>query len=165
MLSHCPSTSNRGRIQDCPLNQLHFSRARAIAIIEPMEMEQTVDNVETKFAPKRASESSGVVTCHHRIDENFSVLKRNHIRWTGFIHELPVQRRYFPIGHDQDRNLRQLLEFGFPFARQAKTQRNGFSRELLKIDNVDRHFALKIPHPDSRSREGGRNASHDQRRA
>src|ERR1700682_39154 len=91
-----------------------------------------------------------MATSSLRADEKFAVLKRDHVGWSGFVHELLVQRRDLPIRDNQNRNLAQLRQIRLLFPRQTKTKLECLSRELLKIDNVHRYFALKIAHGDFR---------------
>src|SRR5204863_1331390 len=70
-----------------PLRDLHCSRARGIAIVEAMQMQQTVDNVQAQLARESISESPGVAASALDTNKNFAVLKRNHVGWSEFIHE------------------------------------------------------------------------------
>src|SRR5213594_1132362 len=60
MLSHCPRSSNRYSCKNFALNDLHSSRARGIAIVEAVQMEQPVDYVQAQLPLESVSESSGV---------------------------------------------------------------------------------------------------------
>src|SRR2546423_13993850 len=111
-------------------------------------MEQTVDNVKAELALKSISKSAGMPTRRLRANENFAVLKSHHVGWSGFFHELSMERRHLSIGDNQHRNLGKLTEIGRFVARQPKATFNRFLRERLKIDSVDWNFALKIADND-----------------
>src|SRR3982074_684387 len=81
-------------------------------------------------------------------DENFAVLKCDYVGGSGFVHELLVQGPDLPIRDNQNRNLTQLRQIRLLFPRHTKTKLECLSRELLKIDNAHRYFALKIAHAD-----------------
>src|SRR5262249_9104965 len=114
-------------------------------------MKQAVDNIKTQLAHKGVSESSSVASRHLGTDENLSVLKRDHIRRSGFVHESPMQRRHFRVGDDQNRSLGQVLEFVIFFVWQPQTEFECLLCELLKITHVDTDFALQIADGDLRS--------------
>jgi hypothetical protein len=150
MLSHCPRTSNYCVGKNSPLNDLHFSRAGFIAIVETVQVKQTMDYVQAQLAREDVSESSSIAARSLGADENFAVLKRDHVGWPRFIHELPVQRRDPTIRDNQHRNLTELGEICLLFPGHAKAKLDGFSSELLKLDHIDWHFALHIVHGDFR---------------
>jgi len=97
MLSHCPRSSNRYSCKNFALNDLHSSRARGIAIVEAVQMEQPVDYVQAQLPLESVSESSGVASSALHADENLAVLEGDYVRWSRFIHELSMQRRDLPI--------------------------------------------------------------------
>src|SRR5437763_11769474 len=111
-------------------------------------MEQTVDEAQPQLTSERVSESSGIAARGFGTDEDFAMLKCDHVGWSRFIYELAMQRRDFPVGDNQNRNPRQLAEVGLLLARQMKTKLRCFDCKTLKIDNVHRDFALKIAHRD-----------------
>src|SRR6266700_1058413 len=98
-------------------------------------MEQTVDEAQAQLTSERVSESSGIAARGLGTDADFAVLKCNHVGWSQFIHELAMQRRYFPVGDNQNRHPRQVAEVGLGPARQMKTKPRCFDTNTLKIDN------------------------------
>ena len=109
-----------------------------------MQVKQSVNNVESQLAVEWISESSRVPTSGVRADEDFAVLKRNHVGRARLVHEPAMEQGHSPIRDDQNRNVVQDREIGVVSLRQSKTKRSGLVRELLKIDNVHCEFALNI---------------------
>src|SRR5437660_423222 len=105
-------------------------------------MKQTVDDVQAQLAGESVSKSSSVAASALRADENFAVLKCDHVGRSRFIHELSMQRRDLSIRDNQNQNRRQLLKFCLFLARELETKSQGFAREFFQIGNVDRNFAL-----------------------
>src|SRR5207244_8515557 len=94
MLSHCAFTSNNSLIKNSPLNGFHLPRVTLISIVEPMQVEQTVDDVQVQLAREGVSEPLGITTSSLGADEDFVVLKCDPVGWSRFIHAVPMPRRH-----------------------------------------------------------------------
>ena len=132
------------------MNGLHPSRIDGILIIQPVQMQQAVDNVKTQLASEGISEALRIPSGHFRADENFAVLKGDYVGWASFVHEFLMERRDLVVRNDQYGNLAQLREIGFFCARQLQAKLHRFRRELFEIDSVNADFALPIADDDSR---------------
>jgi len=102
------STSDRQLLQrflkNPPLHRVHFLRFDSVAIIETVQMQQTMYDAQAKFLCKRISKPMSMTTSRFRADENFAVLKGKHIRRAGFAEKLSMQRRHAAIGYQQNEN-------------------------------------------------------------
>src|SRR2546428_1811123 len=74
-----PSLQTTRVCKNFPLYNPHFSRVSLIAIVETVQVEQTVDYVQAQLAGDSISKSSGVATSALGADENFAVLKRDYV--------------------------------------------------------------------------------------
>ena len=65
-------------------------------------MEQPVNDVELEFPRQRGPELSRLALSGWNADEDFTVLKCDHISRPGLIQELPVQTGHPPVGNQQN---------------------------------------------------------------
>src|SRR5205814_3843954 len=82
------------------LNDCHLPRVRLISIVEPVQVEQTVDDVQAQLARESVSESLGIAARSLGADKDFAVLKCDHVGRSRFIHELSMQRCHLAIRDD-----------------------------------------------------------------
>src|SRR5437016_7472407 len=101
------SPSKARPLQDPRLNSAHPFRVARVSIVKAVEMKQTMHNIELQLAIERIFELPRLPAGRLRADENFAVLKRDHVRRPGFAHEFSMERSNSSIGNDQDRNFRQ----------------------------------------------------------
>ena len=87
-------------IKNSQLNDLHLPRVTLISIVEPVQVEQTVDDVQAQLAREGVSEALGITTSGLGADKDFAVLKCDHVGRPRFIHELPMQRCHPAIRDD-----------------------------------------------------------------
>jgi hypothetical protein len=78
-----------------------------LAIVETMQMQKAMHDVQSKFACERISERASMLSRCFNADKDFAMLKRQYVRRSRLIEELPMQRRHSTIGDKQNENLAQ----------------------------------------------------------
>src|SRR5581483_2074411 len=86
--------------ENLSLNRFHLLPPAVVSIVKTMQMEQTMSDIEAELVSKRASERTRIAPRHVCADENLAMLKCNHVGRAGRIHELAMQIRDFPVGHN-----------------------------------------------------------------
>lgn len=76
--------------QDTPLRLFHLSRRDFGSVIKPVQMEETMRDVQLKLARQCVSKFSRVPARRLRADENFAVRKSNDISRTTLIEKLSM---------------------------------------------------------------------------
>jgi hypothetical protein len=77
--------------QNLLLNLLHFAGAVFRLVIESEQMQQTMYDVQLKLARERSFKHTSVSFGCLNADENFTVLKRQHVSRTRSAEKLPMQ--------------------------------------------------------------------------
>jgi hypothetical protein len=89
------------------LHPLYLAGVNTVTIIKTVQMQKTMDDVQSKFAPERISEDASVTSRCFNADKDFAVLKSQHVRRSRLIEELPMQRRHSTIRDKPNENLAQ----------------------------------------------------------
>jgi len=89
------------------LHPLHLTGVNAVAIVETVQMQEAMHDVQSKFACERISERASVPSRCFNANSDFAMLKRQHVRRSRLIKELPMQQRHSTIGDKQNENLAQ----------------------------------------------------------
>jgi hypothetical protein len=89
------------------LHLLHLTGVSAVSIIETVQVQEAMHDVQAKFADERISEDPSVMLGCLDADEDFAMVKRQYVRRSRLIEELPMQRRHSTIGDKQNENLAQ----------------------------------------------------------
>jgi len=76
--------------QNFRLHLLHFPRAASGAIIESVEMKQTMYDVQPHLAYQRISKSVRISFGRRNAEKNLAVLERQHIGWSGLMKKLSM---------------------------------------------------------------------------
>jgi hypothetical protein len=90
-LGYSVSTSCIRGCENSFLHPLHLTGVSALAIIETMQMQKAMHDVQSKFARERISERASVPSRCFNADKDFAMLKRQHVRRSRLIEELPMQ--------------------------------------------------------------------------
>ena len=80
----------RSEARNSLLCSLHLLRANLRAVIETVQVEQTMDEIKLKLVFERGAKLSRLTTRGFRADENFAVLKCDHISRFSFAEELSI---------------------------------------------------------------------------
>ena len=76
--------------QNFRLYLLHLPRAAAGAIIESVEMKQTMDDVQSHLAYQRIPKSARISFGRRHAEKNLAMLERQHIGWPALMKKLPM---------------------------------------------------------------------------
>jgi len=107
-LTHRAFSSTTSASKNAPLYRLHFLRFGFVSIVETVQMQQAVHDAQAELPRQRVPKPVSMTTRGLRADENFSVLKRHHVRRPNSVKELSMQRRHASIGDEQHEDLAQL---------------------------------------------------------
>jgi hypothetical protein len=69
---------------------LDFARVSLRSIVEAVQMQEAMNDVQSKFTCERTPERASVPLRGIDTYKNFAVLKREHIRWSFLAQELPM---------------------------------------------------------------------------
>lgn len=111
-------------------------------------------DAQSKFARERVSENGCIPARCLRTDKNFTVLKRQHIRWPRLIKKLSMQVSHSPVGDEPNENFAQPRQFGAFSLVQCQTTPHRPPRKFLKIDSVNWNSSLDVAHANFRKRRG-----------
>jgi len=104
--SKCGSTGRIERSLDLGnellLDAFHFGGTALGRIIEPMEMKETVDDVETQLEFHRRSEGARLAFRRFGTDHDLPVLKGDDVGGARFIEETLVQLGHATVGNEDD---------------------------------------------------------------
>jgi hypothetical protein len=136
--------------QNSLLRRFHPARATRRSIVESVQMQETMHNVQFQLPHQRVAECTGVPARRLDTDEDFSVLKREHVSGPCLSHKFPMQKGHAPIGNEPDKNLGQVAQLGSFLFPQVETMFYSVTCELFEFSDVNRNLSLSIPHADAR---------------
>jgi len=146
-LSQSKSRS-RQRADDPLLNAFHLCGARCGFVVDALEMKETVDKVEPQLVFDCRPELARLPFRGLHADDDFAVLKRDHVRRATLIHEPPVDLRDAFVGQKYDVDLRQSFEYrGFSLAQFQALSKRGLG-ECSQRAQLHRESALTIENAD-----------------
>src|SRR5436190_3298679 len=87
------------------LHEFHLPALRERFVIEPREMKQPVDDVETQLVLERSAELPRLSFRRFRADENLTVLKGDHVGRSRLIHKLLMNFRDAFVRNENDADL------------------------------------------------------------
>jgi hypothetical protein len=100
------------------LDPFHFLRACGRRVVEPMEMQQAMDDVKAQLALERCPENLRLTARGFGADEQFTVFKSDDIRRSANLHESSMQIVDLPVRNDENVNLPQAAESAGVVSRQ-----------------------------------------------
>ncbi len=92
-LRACRASRGRRLLRDPILNRGHFPRGGWPGVVESVQVQQAVHDVELDLLFGRGTERARLSARSFGADENFAVLKRDHVRRAGNTEKLPMQLR------------------------------------------------------------------------
>ena len=109
-LDKCAGVSSRGvsslilscRAEDFLLRRTHPAALGRRAVIETIEMEETMDEIEAQLMGERGAMRLRLPVCGFHTDEDLAVLESDYVGRTGDSHEAMVQCAHPPIGNEDD---------------------------------------------------------------
>src|SRR5215468_80165 len=105
-------------------------------------------NIELELAHERISECAGMPSRGLNTDEDFPVLKGEHVSRAPLPEKLPMQQRHPSIGNERHEHFPQRVQVSSFLRSQLQTILHGLCRKPLEFGNIDRELSLKIAHVD-----------------
>jgi len=154
-LTQSKSGSRHGR-DELFLQTLHLRGAGGGFVVEPVKMEETVDNVETQLVSDGGSEFSGLSFCRLSADHDLTVLEGDDIGWIGLVHEPAMQFRDPSVGDKDDVHLRKSMKLSRFTPRNFQTLVNRARREIAQRREIEANQPLTIIDADLGPHDSGR---------
>src|SRR5262249_15851003 len=105
-------------------------------------------DIELELAHERISECAGMPSRGLNTDENFPVLKGEHVSRARLPEKLPMQQRHPSIGNKRHEHFPQLAQVSSLLLPQLQTILHGLCRKPLEFANIDEELSLKIANAD-----------------
>jgi hypothetical protein len=154
-LTYAARCSNRRLPQQSYFRGSHFPSLGGRMIVKPDEMKQSMSEIELKFVLQRRAKFAGLFSSRGHADENFAVMKRNHVGGPGLPQKLLVQPGHSCVRGKQNGNVRRKI-CGGPWPPIPRVQCDECAlRELLKFRHVDPDLSLQIANSYSIQRFNG----------
>ena len=117
-------------------------------VVVAVQVQQAVDDAERKFLDHAVTESGGLAPGGVRAHHDLAVLKCDHIRRAGHIHELPVHPRDDCVAHHRHFHERELFQRKTAVAGQPPTFDERQIREPPQPPHIGADAALPVDQND-----------------
>jgi len=119
------------------LRRFHFVRLARHLIVEPVQMQEPMDDVQLQLAQNRIPKCACVALCGLDTDKNFAVLKGQYVSGPRLSEKLSMQKRHTPIGNQPNGNFARLAQVSLFSLLQLQRMLHGVARELFELGNID----------------------------
>jgi len=138
------------------LQAFHLRGAGARLVVEPLKMEEPVNNVETQLVPDGGSEFSGLSFCGFGADHDLTVLEGDDVGRTGLVHEPAMQFRDPSVGDKDHVHLGRSFQLARFAAGNFQTLVQRAHREVAQRREMETNQPLTIIDADLGPHDSGR---------